>query len=110
MRRLVPLLLLAVTLGCSTRVADLTIASHRKVDKKFPVVAEKVEGSDCATSVLFFPIGNTNPTGDAVIDDALAQADGADALVDATFSWYQLVTILYNRVCLRVEGTAVRTR
>ena len=110
MKRLVPLILVTASLGCYARGGDLTIASHRPIDKKFPVVAEKVEGSDCSTSILFFPIGNANPTGDATVDDAVDKAEGADALVDAKFTWYQLTTLLYNRLCLQVEGTAVRTR
>ena len=110
MKALVPTLLVLLGLGCSTRVGDLSVATPGASPRAFPVVEEKVIGEDCVTSVLFVPIGNTTPTGDAAIDDALAQAPGADALVDASFAWHQLVTVLYNKSCLRVEGTAVRTK
>ena len=94
--------------GCVTRVADLTIASPQDLSHDFKELKD-VEGRSCAAFYLFIPTGNTTPSLDATIDDALAQAAGADALVDATFYWEQLFTLFYNRVCLRVEATAIST-
>jgi hypothetical protein len=109
MKRLAALLMLT-TLGCTTRVADLTIITPHQAPKSFEVVNEHVEGKDCTVSVLLVPVGNTTPSADATIDDALAQAEGADALVDASFTFDQIFTLFYNRGCMRVEGKAVRTR
>ena len=109
MRRLSAWLLLA-TLGCATRVADLTLITPHQAPKAFEVVKERVQGEDCAVSVLLVPVGNATPSAEASIDDALDKAEGADALADATFRYDQVFTFFYNRGCLRVEGKAVRTR
>ncbi len=107
---LVLLALGALSLGCTHRVGDLSVVTPNASPLKFPVVAERVEGRDCTESILFIPIGNANPTPDAAIDDALKDSDGADALMDAMFYHDHVTTILYNKHCLRVVGTAVRTK
>jgi hypothetical protein len=104
------LTLTSLAVGCSHRVGDLSAVTPNASPRKFPVVTERVVGRDCATTILFFPVGNTNPTPDAAIDDALKGSHGADALVDAMFFWDHTTTILYNKHCLRVVGTAVRTK
>lgn len=109
MKRLTALLLLA-SLGCVTRVADVTLITPHDSPKAFEVVKQAVAGEDCTTSVLLVPVGNATPSAEASIDDALDKAEGADALMDATFTYDQIFTLLYNRGCMRVQGKAVRTR
>lgn len=97
-------------LGCTTRVGDLTVGSTKNLPFEFKEVRKAVQGRDCFQMILFIPLGTLNPTYDGAIDDALASVPEADALVDAVFHQDSLVTLIYNRGCVRVSGTAVRTK
>jgi len=111
MRAIAAVLLVIVVSGCTTRIGDLTIASPKNLPGEFKTVKQGVVGKDCAYQVLFFiPIGTLNPTIDAAIDDALAKIPDADALVDAKLYNDILIAFLFNSNCIRVEGTAIRTR
>jgi len=106
-------LILAVLLfaGCTTRIGDLTVASTKNLPRDFDVVQKGMSGKDCAYSLLsIIPLGTLNPTVDGAIDDALESVRDADALTDASIYNDILITILFNSNCIRIEGTAIRTR
>lgn len=97
--------------ACTTRIGDLTVASPKNLPGEFTEIRRGVEGQDCSYVVLFFiPVGTLNPTIDGAIDDALAKVPDADALVDATLYNDLLLTLIFNSNCIRIEGTAIRTR
>lgn len=106
------LLALVPTLACTTRIGDLTVASPKNIPTHFEVVQQQLTGEDCVQLILgFIPIGTLNPTLDGAIDDALAKTAGrADALADLSIFQDFLYLLLYAEGCMRVEGTAVRTR
>lgn len=109
-RSLLLALVTSLLLGCQTRIGDLTVASSKNLPADFNVVQENVIGESCSHVLLIIPLGTMNPTIDGAIDDALAKAQGADALVNATIKRTSLFTLLYNRGCVTVEGTAISTR
>ncbi len=100
-----------VSIGCTTRMGDLTVATPKNLPGEFRVVKKGIEGKDCSYRIFFFiPVGIMNPSMDGAVDDALAKVEDADALVDASFFWDRLILLLYNHSCIRVEGTAINTR
>jgi hypothetical protein len=96
--------------GCTTRIGDLTVGSTKNLASDFDERKKNVEGDDCMHMVLFIPLGTLNPTYDAAIDKALEPVPDADALADAVFHQDTIFTLLYNRSCIRVKGTAIKTK
>ena len=97
--------------GCTTRVGEFSVVSHRAtIDAPAvaPVVGKDVvTGRSCRKVILLFiPLGPTADLSDA-FDAALASAPGANALTDVTVRRETLITILYNEHCFVVEGKPV---
>jgi hypothetical protein len=106
-------LLLCITLtallsGCSFNMGTLTAASTQNISLPHTTVKNAVEGKDCAKSVLFIPLGSLEPNVQEAADNALATAPGANALTDVVLYADPLILLLYNEVCLRVRGDAVK--
>lgn len=108
MPRTVPFLLLACLPGCTTfRQADLTLATTRVLPVTPKPVAKGVSEADCAYILHLIPLGSVNPNIDEAIDRAIAQAPGANALVNVSVRQDRFLTGLVNIVCMRVTGDAV---
>jgi hypothetical protein len=95
-RRLAALPLLfvgaSVVLGCTSyERGRLAMASVRKIEAPFTIIKQDAEGTSCAS--MF------DARYEQAVQDALARASGANALVGA--SWY------FERLCITVRGTAV---
>jgi hypothetical protein len=92
-------------------VGDLTVATPKNLPVQFKEAKKGLVGKDCAYSILgIIPLGVLIPTIDGAIDAALAQAEGADALVDASIYNDVMIAILVNSNCIRIQGTAIRTK
>lgn len=100
----------AIGLGCTTRMGDLSIATSKNLTRDFEVVRADVEGEDCTHMLLFIPIGSMNPSMEGAIDNALESIPEADAMTNARFKQTTLFTLIYNQGCLKVKGDAVSTR
>ena len=73
----------------------------------YRVVKDEVRGSDCLVALLgILPVSGGNKTHNA-IRDALKEAPGATALVNATSDAYTQYWILWSNTCTVVQGTAV---
>ena len=97
--------------GCTTRYGDLTVGSTKNIPVDLEILRENVVGRDCYHNILLIlRFGVQNPTIDGAIDDALDQVKEADALSDAALYRDRIFTLIYNRGCERVKGTAIRTR
>ncbi len=94
-RVLLPLALVAaICAGCATVDRGwLAAASTTIVPIQMTVLEERVEGRSCGEPFAAerFKLA---------IDDALAKAPGANALVDVSYG--------FERLCMTVRGTAVR--
>jgi len=105
------LLLAFLAVGCSTRMADLTVVSNRSVnldavDFDSLPVERRVEGRSSSFVLLFIPLGA--PSFEEAIDDALERGQG-DLMTDVTIhstSWWFLV----GQNGIRVQGDVRNTR
>lgn len=107
--RLIPLLFLVLTAtGCSFNMGTLTTASTKNISLPHTVIKKAVEGEDCAKSLLFIPLGSLVPNIQEAADKALAKTTDANALTDVVIYSEPLVFLIYNQVCLKVRGDAVK--
>jgi hypothetical protein len=102
---------LSSLVGCSTRVADLTLVSTRNIDlsnAKLDVrQGVRAKGEDC----VYWPLGLI-PTGypnlENAVDRALESGRGNLMVDQVTYSSGYYV-ILFAVQCLSVEGTVLQT-
>ena len=101
------------SIGCSMRLADLSMISTKSVEldkvdiDKLPQT-RNVIGKDEVFIFLFFPIPFRYLHLENAIDDALEKGRG-DLLVDAVIrskSWW----FIFGQQSLEVKGTVVKTR
>ncbi|MCX5722780.1 MAG: hypothetical protein NT179_12250 [Nitrospirae bacterium] len=93
--------------GCSMRLGDFTVGSSKNIGQ-FSQKGEKVEGEDCSTSFFMFPIsGPTVPSFKTAVDKALERAKG-DVLADVVLWQSDIVTMIFNQHCFKVEGRVAR--
>lgn len=93
--------------GCTTRHGPLSVASTEIDTRSFVTVQQQVSGRDCHQTILFFGLRTEPPTLRRAVAQALSRVPGATALADVEIYRDLLVTVLYNRSCVRVEGRAV---
>ena len=101
-----------LNVGCSMRLADLTVASTRNVNLKEVDLdslpqTKGIVGKDTKFTILFIPLGF--PHVEDAIDDALDKG-GGDVMIDAVLHskwWYFLII---GQDSLEVKGTVVKTR
>lgn len=111
-RRVLFLLFVSVTglSACTTtRVGDLTMASTKNLGYAYRPVRANVSGQDCAQNILGIPWGSLYPSLEEALDRAVGQVAGGDMMVNAVAHRELLITLLYNRDCISVDGDVVRT-
>jgi hypothetical protein len=103
-------LLLGLTVmiaGCAASVGELRLASTRPLKlPRHTVLRRGVSGTDCSHKVVGIPLKG-GPDLNAAVTKALAQVPGGTLLTDVAVDNDYLITVLYNRSCLRVTGTVV---
>lgn len=100
-------LTLAMT-ACSTRVADLTVASTKNLNFQSDalVLGNRVQGSDGAHLILFIPTGQ--PQVKEAVDNAIEQDRCVVGLADAVMNYdFFLIPILGGSFAYTVEGTQI---
>ena len=100
------------SVGCTTRVGDLTIVSTRlvdldKVDLDTLPTKRRVQGSDMKWNVLLIPIGI--PHLEDAIGDALDRG-GGDVMTDVTLHYRAWTAILFGQQGYLATGDVVDTR
>lgn len=105
--------LMAGEVGCTQEpFGKFTVASTKDTVNLF-VKGETVKGEDCVEYIWGFPIRRhgefSYPMLDIAVRKAIEQAKG-DALVDVVASHYLLPALLWNKVCIQVEGKAARLK
>ncbi|MGH7815443.1 MAG: hypothetical protein ACREQI_15755 [Candidatus Binataceae bacterium] len=110
MRRvLLPLLCAVLLSSCSIRLGSFTLTSTKNLGYTFTPLQKDVTGEDCAQSILFIPWGTLNPNLQEAVDHAVDQVPGGDMMTNVTIHDDVLITLLYNRNCIRVHGDVVST-
>jgi hypothetical protein len=100
-----------LTIGCSNRIADLTLVSTKNIDlssAKFDVnKGQRAKGEDCVISLLgLIPLGIPNL--ENAVDKALQNGNG-NIMVDQVTSRSEVYFIIAARSCIDVEGTVLNT-
>ncbi len=103
------LICFALLLGCSTRVADLTLVSTKNIDLSNAQLdvrqGKRVKGEDCAIILLgILPLGT--PSLETAIDRALEKGNG-NVMVDQVTYFKWAYFILATQSCIEVEGTVL---
>jgi len=93
--------------GCSMRIGDFTVGSSKNIGH-LSQKGDSVTGEDCSTSILFIPVGGaTVPNFKTAMDRALERAKG-DVVADVVMWESQIVTLIFNQHCFKVEGKVAR--
>jgi hypothetical protein len=101
------LLLTVFTSGCSLRAGDFTVASTKNIGM-LSQKGDRVEGEDCATRFLWFPIaGPVDPNFKTAMDKALEKAKG-DVISEAVLWETKINMIIFGQHCFKVEGKVAR--
>lgn len=102
--------ILLTLVGCSHRVADLTLVSTKNVDLNATQLdarnGTRITGEDCAIALLgLLPLGVPNLQG--AVDDALEKG-GGNIMVDEVTYAKGYYFILFSQSCIEVEGTVLK--
>jgi hypothetical protein len=95
--------------ACTQRIGDLTFVTSKNIGYTYPALRRSVRGLDCAQSILFIPWGSLRPNVEEAVDRAVDQVPDGDMLINAAVHNDILITLLYNRNCIRVDGDVVNT-
>lgn len=91
------------------RFGDLTLGSSKNIGQ-LSQKGDKGEGEDCATNILGISVGGPMvPNFKTAIDKALERAKG-DVLTDAVMWESNIVTLLFNQHCFKVEGRVAQAQ
>lgn len=95
--------------GCLSSPIALVPSTDPVEQGQYSVVGAEVSGTDTQFSILFFTFGAHGSGIRRAINDALAYAPGADALVRVALEeeYFSLIAFSFNKV--RVTGTPVKT-
>jgi hypothetical protein len=102
-------LLMLLALACSGCTHSYGVAPAVLGAEAYPpamVLATGIEGEDCGTSIFFVP--RATPSMATAVARAVATVPEATLLVEATVSTRVLRTIVYDRACVRVRGSAAK--
>jgi hypothetical protein len=109
-RKAVLFLSIAMLSGCTTRIGAFTFTSTKNLGVAYAPLQTSVEGEDCVTLIVFIPIGTLNPNIQDAVDRAVEKVPNGDMMTNVTLSEELLFTLIYNRVCVKVNGDVVNTR
>lgn len=99
-----------VLTGCMSTPAGYVPSNVPVSQGQYTVVKENVSGIDSQISILFFSAAKLGSSQRRAVQDALASAPGADALVDMAID-YEIKSFFFGNVrTVRVTGTAVKTK
>ena len=100
--------LLGVLPGCAYHVADLSLLSTKQIPPRPYVLVRGVAAEECTHQVFFIPLGAPRPDLGRLVDRLLTQTQKANVLTEVTVDESRIVTVLWNRHCLRVRGTVAQ--
>lgn len=94
--------------GCSTRIADLTVASTKNFNLNSGnlEIGQRVQGAS-VIPVIFFPIGRPNLK--EAIDNAIEKESCAVGLSDAVI-YYNEYALILGTVSISVKGNLILDR
>ena len=101
---------LGISVGCTVRVADLTLVSTKNIDLNNTHLdarqGKRMKGEDCVVWPLgLIPLGVPNL--EEAVDDALEKANGNIMIDEVTYN-KGAYFILASISCIQVEGTVLK--
>ena len=113
MHRVGMVMMLLVCSGCTLPSMDVSLfASALKPAAVGASAGQRAHAEDCVSYLTLIPVQpRLKPDATRVVDEAIEQAGPQyDALVQADFTRYWVVTVVWNYLCYEVEGTPVNSR
>jgi len=95
-----------VAVGCRAHVATLPGVLGPEAYPPAMVLATGAIGEDCGTSIFFVPLRQASL--EAAVARAIASVPEATLLTDVQVDASAFVTLVYNRGCVRVKGSAAK--
>ena len=95
-----------IAVGCRAHVATLPGVLGPEAYPPAMVLATGAIGEDCGTSILFVPLRQASL--EAAVARAIASVPEATLLTDVQVDASAFVTLVYNRGCVRVKGSAAK--
>ena len=95
-----------VAVGCHAHVATLPGVLGPEAYPPAMVLATGATGEDCGTSIFFVPLRQASL--EAAVARAIASVPEATLLTDVQVDASAFVTLVYNRGCVRVKGSAAK--
>lgn len=94
--------------GCTTvRMGSLTLTSTKNLGETYVPLQKQVSGENCTDDILGIPLGTLNPNLQDAIDDAVEKVPNGDMMTNVTIHKDLFVTIVFNQLCVRVNGDVV---
>ena len=112
MKKILPVVLLLTTVGCTSHFADFTAISTRDVTtkevnlNKLPV-KKNVEGQNRAFWSIFTPMRHVSLS--KAVEDALNKGDG-DLIVNAEVTLKRIFVVIGAISTLKIKGDVVNTK
>jgi hypothetical protein len=110
--KIIFLITVLMSIGCSQRLADLTVVSPNNVslselDLDKHISKKNVIGRAVKPSILLVPLGT--PTLEEAVEDALRKGDG-DLMTDVSIYDKSWSAIIFGQYILEVQGNVIKTR
>jgi hypothetical protein len=107
LRIVVVVIVMGSLVGCGGRLGDFTLLTSKQFNVPINSMEKgaRVTGEDCATQILFIPIGHIHPSVKTAIDQAI-EKESANALVDVVVEESVMWALLFANHCITVTGTA----
>jgi len=108
-RTILTVFVVSLSACTSTRMGSLTLATTKNIGYTYSSLQQHVIGEDCAENILGIPLGSMNPNVQEAIDKAVSQVPSGDMMTNVTVHDDLFFALLYNQVCVRVDGDVVRS-
>jgi hypothetical protein len=109
MGRALVCLLVTITSGCTIPLGSVNVWQPKFDTFGVKLLAPSVTGRSCRTSVLGVPLQPGDPDLQEALAQILAHDDEGDVVTDARIASEHVLTGLYNRRCVAVQGNLGRT-
>jgi hypothetical protein len=109
MSRLLFALALGAVAGCASPLGTLGVVHPDADDVGLKLLRPGVTARSCRSSVVGIPLSAGDPDVREALATILALDREGDVVANARMSWRHLVTGIYNRRCIEIQGDLART-
>jgi len=109
MTRLALAALCLVLSGCATSLGTVGVAVPNAEAMGFKMLRPAAIGRSCRATVLGLPLADGEPRLQEALGDILALDAEGNMVVNAEVRWRRLVTGVYNRRCVEIQGDLARS-